>query len=253
MNKKKLNGKMALLANQRVKERDYWLKQLEGDWDKTHFPYDNKATTAETDEHHQKTEDPVKIERVTFRINRETVSAIQKISRGNDYALHTIATAALVALLNKYTGENDIVVGTPIYKQKSDSELINNMLILRSNLNESITFKELLIQVKETLAQAVEHQNYPLEVLAQQLERPYTPRQEAPLQETALLLKNIQPETYLPEAPNSTVFILEKKEDAVEGAVHYNPRRYRQDTIRRIAAHYTRLLQKAAGEVNIAL
>ncbi|MDT2241848.1 hypothetical protein P7H22_18045 [Paenibacillus larvae] len=52
-------------------------------------------------------------------------------------------------------------MGSPIYRQEGiDGEFINTMLPLRTPVVAGMSFKELLLQIRQTVADAVEHQNF---------------------------------------------------------------------------------------------
>ncbi|MDT2264297.1 hypothetical protein P7H12_12825 [Paenibacillus larvae] len=56
-------------------------------------------------------------------------------------------------------------MGSPIYRQEGiDGEFINTMLP-RTRVEAGMSFKELLLQIRQTVADAVEHQNFPIDLL----------------------------------------------------------------------------------------
>ena len=82
--------------------------------------------------------------------------------------------AAFQTLLYRYTGQEDIVVGSPIAnRNRSEMEgLIGffvNTLVLRTDLSGSPTFCELLQRVRKTALEAYEHQDLPFEKLVEEL------------------------------------------------------------------------------------
>jgi non-ribosomal peptide synthetase component F len=84
-------------------------------------------------------------------------------------------TAAFQALLSRYTGQDDILVGSPV-AGRSRLELENligffvNMVVLRSDLRSQPTFRELLKQVRESALGAYAHQDLPFEKLVEELQ-----------------------------------------------------------------------------------
>ena len=73
------------------------------------------------------------------------------IGNGSEYGVFIILVAALNCLLYKYTGNEDIIVGSPVFKQDVRREYFNHDLILRNALYGDMTFKELLLRVRNTL------------------------------------------------------------------------------------------------------
>jgi len=105
-----LAGKAAVDAIRYGKEGGYWLKKFSGDLKKTGFPYDY------TDSHRQ----PLKQvkDTVKFQMPPQMVSKLTELSKGLEHRLYMILTASLLTLLYQYTGENDMIIGTPIFQQE---------------------------------------------------------------------------------------------------------------------------------------
>ena len=225
-------GQREIAAGQNTKERDYWLNKLSGDHERSSFPFDTGKRPA--GEHVN--------ESVKFKFPEELFSKLIKLGKGSDYTLHIILVSAVAVLLEKYTGIRDSIVGTPIYKQEIEGNFINTVLVLRNLLEDNMTFKELLLQAKQTIIEAVEHQNYPLETLAYKLEIPVSP-DECPLFDVLILLENIHDRKYIHSLHPAIVFAFRKDEEGLEGTLEYRADSYEKTTIRRIIDHFTHLLQ----------
>ena len=184
---KNYSAELSLAASINIKESEYWLKNLSGELIKTNFPYDHPGT-------HLKEKC---VDRVTFDLPGILFSKVMKLVKGSDVRLHMVLVAGVVALLNKYTGMNDIILGAPVYKQEIEGNFVNTVLILRNRLGNHTTFKELLLQVRETIAAAAEHQNYPIETLLFKLEIPYSKDDTFPLFDVVVLLENIHDLKYI--------------------------------------------------------
>lgn len=104
----------------------------------------------------------------TFKINSTKTKQLNDLSNNHDVTLFMTLLSALNILLQKYSGQNDICIGTPIANRtRSEVEpLIGffvNTLALRSDLSEDLSFIELLKQVKKTTLSAYENQDVPFE------------------------------------------------------------------------------------------
>jgi amino acid adenylation domain-containing protein/non-ribosomal peptide synthase protein (TIGR01720 family) len=229
-------------ANQNVKERQYWLRQLCGDWSPGCFPHDDQRDVSGA--HRQEAKQP---DRLTFPVADPLAARLLEVGKGDDRSLHVVLTAALALLLYRYTGSRDIVIGTPIYRQKgtgADSgsgSFINTAVALRIRLTGALTVKELLIRVRQTVLEAVEHQDYPLEILAEQLQST-APGQASPLFAVAILVESIQAADYLHHLPLHTTFAFRRSAASIEGEIGYNARLYERTAVERIAAHFTNLV-----------
>ena len=224
-------------ASQKVKERDYWLNRLAGEWQKTVFYY-----------HGLESRDSQSFEHQTFGFSftGEMFSDLMRLSSGSDRRLFMILLAQLLVLLYKYTGSIDIIIGAPIYRQEVEGNFVNTVLTLRNTIGPGITFKQLLLQVRQVLVEAVEHQNYPIESLLHKLDLPVSPESEAdfPLFDITILLENVHNKSYIDHIPTSMSFNFRRTDHAVEGVVEYNPARYHAAAVEQIARHYQYLVHR---------
>ena len=94
---------LLIAARQKVKERDYWLDKLSGNPVISNFFYDNKMDGNKKNR-----------ETIDFKLQGDVFLKLMEFSKGSDHTLHMILTAALVLLVNKYTGNQDNIIGTPI-------------------------------------------------------------------------------------------------------------------------------------------
>ncbi|MCP4154363.1 MAG: amino acid adenylation domain-containing protein, partial [bacterium] len=133
-----------------------------------------------------------------------------------------------------YTGSGDIIVGDPIYKQETESDFSNTVLVLRNNITGSMTFKQLLMQVRQTVVDAVENYSYPVEILAEQLGY-HNSKDDFPLFEIALMLENIHDKKHLGHIPYRMLFVFKRNSDTIEGRLEYDPAYYQETSAERIA------------------
>jgi len=226
-------------ANQNIKDRDYWLKKLAGDIEKSYFPYDKEPTgqTAPTG--------PA-FASVSFGFPGKITAKLLELTRGSDYALHIYLAAGIVLLLHDYTGMEDILVGTPIYKQDIKGEFINRVILLRNRLRDNMTIKEMLVQVKQNITEAVEHQNYPLGMLPEQLNLPDDEEDYGfPLFDTAMLLENLQDKKYLAQINHNMRFSFSRNDSTLIGNIEYNSQLYEKTTTEKISSHFIELMEQA--------
>ncbi|UCH94577.1 MAG: AMP-binding protein, partial [Candidatus Aminicenantes bacterium] len=246
MRNNNIPGELAVAARHYAREKQYWEKKLSGDLVKTGFPYDKPGPKGIS-------EDKVPMEAVKLRFTGQLYSKLMWTSNGDDHMLHMILTAGLVVLLNKYTGNRDIIVGVPIYKQDSEGEFVNTVLALRDYIEDCMTFKELLYQVKQTIMEADENQNYPLETLLYRLNinKPAV-ENDFSLFDIVILLENIHDKKYIQHIkPHMIIsFNNNRTGEALECIWEFNTLLYEPGSVRKIAAHFTTLLQEALFNVD---
>jgi amino acid adenylation domain-containing protein len=232
-------GEIAAAAAENIQAKNYWMNQLSGQWEKSSFPFDYIKKNLEEQK---------KIQSFRFQLQGELFHGLMKLCNRIDYSLHIILVGLITVLLEKYTGNNDIILGTPIYKQKISGKFINTILPLRNSTHEQMTFKELIIQVKETLMEAIQNQNYPISALLNDLAME-PGRDEFPLFDIVLLLENIHDRGYIRHIPTNVLFSFNRTEDSVTGVIEYNSLLYEKTTIERIASHFLCALREVLANL----
>jgi len=231
-----VSTKQAIAAAQNIKEREYWQTKMAGVPGKSHFSYDFNETSGR----------PHQMESMQIKFPDELFNKLMHLSNHYDYTLYMILVSGLIVLLDKYTygGNRDFIVGAPIYKQEVEGDFINTVLPLRNHLENRTTFKELLLQVKDTVLEANKYQNFPIQSILELLDMPLS-GEEFPLFDIAILLENIHNREYLRDIPLNMIFTLQRTGTTLEGTVEYNAALYRQSTLERIATHFIRVLAEA--------
>ena len=140
---KQLSDRHIIAAEQNTNARDYWLNILSEDFHKSYLPYDTINFS-----------DKRQMENERFLFSGDIFKNLMKLRNGYDSILHVVLVAAINVLMSKYVSKSDITIGTPIYKQRQDGEFINTILAIRNQFNGEMTFKNLLVQVKQSIDQA---------------------------------------------------------------------------------------------------
>lgn len=242
MTEKNISTELKIAESKFVKEKEYWRRKLSGEFEKVFFPRDYKtflpgeSTTGV----------------ITFTFSGELFSRMTALSSDSLPNLHMVLTAALVALLAKYTGNKDITVGTAIDKQHTEEQLINKILPLRVPLTNDMTFKELLLAVRKTINEAIENQNYPIETLISQLNLT-SPGDEFPLFDVSIILENIQDKKYLEHIHHGICFSFLRRPESIEAEVRYCTDWYDRKIIKRLARHFICLLEDTLFNVEIKI
>ena len=107
-------------------------------------------------------------------------AALQGFCRREGVTKFMTMLAAFYALLSRYSGEADIVVGTSVANRRlKETEsligMIVNTIILRMDLSGNPSFRQLLKRVRETTLEAFDHQDMPFEKLVEELKPPRDP------------------------------------------------------------------------------
>ncbi|MBV9998817.1 MAG: AMP-binding protein, partial [Verrucomicrobia bacterium] len=112
---------------------------------------------------------------VPVRISEEVTAGLRLLAREHGATLFMAVLAAFSLLLGRYTGQDCVVVGSPVAgRTRSELEgLIGffvNTIVLRCDLRGGPTFRELLARIKQTAIRAYAHQDLPFEKLVENLQ-----------------------------------------------------------------------------------
>ncbi|HKG15027.1 MAG TPA: amino acid adenylation domain-containing protein [Pyrinomonadaceae bacterium] len=185
---------------------------------------------------------------------------LKALSRGEGATLYMTLLAAFDVLLWRYSGQTDILVGSPIAnRNRAETEpLIGffvNTLVLRARVDERRSFRELLARVKDVCLGAYAHQDVPFEKLVEELQ-PERSLSRTPLFQVMFALQNApMPVLKLDDLKLSLADIagetakfdltlsLEESRGGLSGALEYNGDLFDAHAVRRMAGHYRRLLE----------
>jgi len=128
-----------------------------------------------------------------------TLKAVNQLARQEGATLFMVLLAALNTLFARYTGQTDILIGSPIANRTRPEleSLIGffvNTLVLRTHWEHPITFREMLAQVRQTTLDAYAHQDLPFEQLVAALQ-PERNLSTTPFFQVMLVLQNVPQRT----------------------------------------------------------
>ncbi|MEH2247202.1 amino acid adenylation domain-containing protein [Nostoc sp.] len=191
----------------------------------------------------------------------QTLSAsLKELSHQQGVTLFMTLLAAFGTILYRYTGQEDILIGSPIAgrKQVETEGLIGffvNTLAIRTNLSGNPSFRQLLSQVREVTLKAYAHQDLPFEKLVEELQ-PERDLSHSQLFQVMFAFHNTPSELW--ELPGLTITPLEVHNDAakfeltldlketsegIKGGIEYNTDLFDPTTIARMLGHFQTLLE----------
>ncbi|HEY9401293.1 MAG TPA: amino acid adenylation domain-containing protein [Pyrinomonadaceae bacterium] len=221
-----------------------------------------------------------------FTIDAELSGKLKKLSQENGATLYMTLLAAYQVLLSRYSGQEDILVGSLVASGRNRAEyaklvgFLDNQIVLRANLAENSTFKEFLAQVRQTVLDAFEHQQFPFTQLVERLQ-PARDASRSPIYQTMFILQRAQ----LPEEVGLLGFglglmkarvelsgltlesldfdrrvagglagqldqtlIVADINGILEGSLQYNPDVFDADSIARMAEHFQTILRAVVAD-----
>jgi amino acid adenylation domain-containing protein len=204
----------------------------------------------------------------TFQLPAKLLEQLKTMGREQQATLFMILEAAFMALLHRYTGQDDIVVGTPI-SGRTHSETQNliglflNTVLLRAKFNDRQNFLSLVQQVRERALGAYAHPDLPFERLVAELAPDRDPSR-MPLFQVMFILHNSEGVSQVSKASGNQeletgtskfdlTLILSESEKGLEGLFEYSSDLFEPATIRRLAGYYSRLLEAGVANPNQAI
>jgi len=197
--------------------------------------------------------------RQSIRFSAPLLESLNSLSRQEGVSLFVTLLAAFQTLLHRYTGQDDIVVGSPIAgRGRSEIEgLIGcfiNTLALRSDFSGNPTFRALLGRVRSTVLDALAHQELPFEKLVETLQPERDPSRN-PLFQVMLVLNNTKlnlnqfgeleasPVAFeSPTAKFDLTLAVTEFETGLKAHLEYNTDLFDPATIERMVGHLETLL-----------
>ena len=232
------------------KQLTYWRNQLDGAPPVLDLPIDHPRPAAQT-----------------FRGACEWTKLppalsekINALSQSGGFTPYMILLAAFQTLLHRYTGQEDIVIGSPVAGRgraclEKVIGLFVNMLVLRTKLDGNPGFFELLHRTQTTVLEAIAHQDLPFEKLVEELQ-PERSASYSPLVQVMFALQDELSDnlklpglqiSQFPVDPGTAkfdlTFTIVKSGPVFNCCAEYNTDLFEPDTVRRMLGHYEKLLE----------
>ncbi|MDM9379445.1 amino acid adenylation domain-containing protein [Chlorogloeopsis sp. ULAP01] len=233
----------------------YWKQKLQDELPVLNLPTDRPRSPVQTFNGTQ----------AKLVLSQTLTKALKKLSHQEGVTLFMTLLAAFKTLLYRYTGQTDILVGSPIANRnraetKSLIGFFVNVLVLRTDLSGDLNFQELLARVKSTALEAYIHQDLPFEKLVKELQ-PSRDLSYNPLFQVMFVLQNLpKPNLNLTdvsvnyeEGYNGTskfdlTLFMEDCERGLIATCEYNTDLLNADTINRMLGHFQTLLESIVSD-----
>jgi amino acid adenylation domain-containing protein len=195
-----------------------------------------------------------------FSLPPDLVSELKELSRRENVTLFMTLAAAFQVLLQRYSGQDDIVMGTlgtgrSRLEPEGFNGLSTNTLVLRANLSGNPSFRALLAQVREVTLGAYAHQYLPFDKLVEALSLPRG-RNLHPLFQVMFIVRSVandklQVNEIAPEllkahtetAQFDLILDLSETPQGWEGSLGYAADLFEAATVARLIGHFQTLLE----------
>ncbi|WP_324658739.1 amino acid adenylation domain-containing protein [Bacillus velezensis] len=244
------------------KQEAYWLKRLEGELPVLELPADKPRPAVRSFAGGS----------VSCTLDAETASGLHRIARDHGSTLYMVLLAAYNTLLARLSGQEDIIVGSPIAgRPHKDLEpilgMFVNTLAIRTEPKGDKRFTDYLAEVRQAALEAYEHQDYPFEELVERLgvQRDMS---RNPLFDAMFVLQNMERESlvlnklHLTQAADTshktakfdaTLYASEGSDGSISFDFEFNTDIYQKQTIEKWLSYFTRILTKVIENQAIPL
>src|SRR5215217_5124193 len=238
----------------------YWRQQLGGTLPILELPTDRPRPALQT---YNGTS-------LSFSLSPVLSQSLKALCKQEGVTLFMMLLAVFKVLLYRYTGQEDLIVGSPIanrHRQELEGLIgfFVNTLAMRTDLSGNPTFRELVERVRDTALGAYGHQDLPFEYLVEQLQ-PNRDLSHSPLVQVLFVLENT-PEHKL-ELPGLVLTPLKSNAETakfdltlyfddpgseLQGTLEYNTDLFDKDTIALMAQHLQTLLEGIVGNPSVRI
>ncbi|BAY29461.1 amino acid adenylation domain-containing protein [Nostoc carneum NIES-2107] len=144
---------------------EYWQKQLKGELPILDLPTNKLRPPVQSYQGNS----------AIFKLDTELIAQLQQLQKSAKVPLYIIMQAAFFVLLYRYTGQEEILLGTTMTGRSASRKFheiigyLSNIAVLRGYLAPQLTFRELLSQLNQVVLGALRHQDAPFSLLVEKL------------------------------------------------------------------------------------
>ncbi|WP_448269191.1 non-ribosomal peptide synthetase [Nostoc sp. DSM 114159] len=226
-------------SNDLLSQKIYWINKLSGELPETNLMLDYVRPSFPTDRNKS----------LSFDLSNDLSKAIIKLAKGSYFSTYLILVSALNILLQKYTRNNDVIIGIPIYEENCTGCVNSKVIPLRTQVTHQLSFKDFIFEVKDAIIGAFNNQNYNFNELIKLLELSTSPNR-CPIFDIVVLLENIHSKKDLNQLNNDiTVCFSVNGEDIIIN-VEYKEHLFQSENIKLMIRYYANGLESIIKNVN---
>ncbi len=196
-----------------------------------------------------------------FILPTATVFGLKHLASAENASLFMILLVIFKALLFRHTRQNDLVIGSP-FNDRNTVELERivglfvNMMALRTQLSGSMSWRELVRSVRQTVLEAQENHGVPFEKIIEKV-RPERSLSRSPLFQASFTLQNTPGSSNFDVSSATSKFdvslYMYDAGETIGGALEYRTDLFEESTIERMASHFTMLAASVASDADACI
>jgi len=151
-----------LLSTKKYKvQRDYWVNYL--------YDLEVQQMIKPGFDGNGRRSSTVRQEEIRYSLQPGVTGKLIKLSRDSDVTLYVVLLSAFMVFLSRYTGRADVYLGSPVYKENPDEHLLNDFVVLRMIIREEMSFKDVLVSMRDNFIKSCENRGYPFDKIIEEL------------------------------------------------------------------------------------
>ncbi|WP_315828614.1 MULTISPECIES: HAD-IIIC family phosphatase [unclassified Bradyrhizobium] len=237
------------------RQADYWKNRLAGAPPALKLPTDRARTIVQSHSG----------DSIPFGLSADLTRSFAKLARQEGATLFMALLAAFQLLLERHSGEQDLVVGSPI-AGRTHHELegligpFANIVAIRTSLSGAQSFRDLIQRVKAAALEAYAHQDIPFEKVVEELNPARDPSHQ-PIFQVMFALENLPKDTFdlsglklsrierpIVASKFDLSVMLHEEDQGIRGHFEFATDLFERRTVERLANHYQSLLEKIVSE-----
>ncbi len=195
-------------------------------------------------------------------------AALSKVAQQAGASKFMVLLAAFKVLLHRYSGQTDLLVGSPmsrrtLHETENLIGLFLNVSVLRTDVSGDPTFREFLQRVRQTTLEAFANQSVPFEKIVEELQ-PSRDLSRTPFFQVMFTLQDpatppltlgggVRAEAFeldLDVSPYELTLLMQEKDGGLEATLEYKTELFSAETIDRMLQHYQTLLEGVAENLD---
>ncbi len=242
------------------KQKQYWINRFSDEIPVLNMPTDFKRPLMQSFEG----------DSISFKLDKELTKVLNIISKETQSTMYMVLLSGINILLSKYSGQEDIIVGSPI-EGRSHADLQKligvfvNTLAMRNYPDGNMTYEKFLKEVKENALEAYSNQVYQFDELVDKLSIARDISRN-PLFDVMFTMQNFDSDYvelkelifkgYNQEnkiAKFDLEFSASEMEENIMIYVQYSTKLYKRKTIERMIEHFINILKAVTADIKIKL
>ncbi|WP_051650614.1 non-ribosomal peptide synthetase [Lachnoclostridium phytofermentans] len=241
-----LNNKLKderLSLEKRFQDKQYWNRIFENLTSQPCIQYDlNEETTTEP-----------QYDDVLVPFTKDIYESLAKTSNHNNFIVLIYLISILNVTLYKYNRYEEIMVGTPAFHNGNEVEKHNNLIALKLKINGQMKFRDILNHVKNSVMEAMKHQDYSLQDIYNNF---FNTTEGVPAAFVSFFFDKVHPSMDVvihKDSQSKLSFVFEGEDVNFKGYLHYDSNVYLKSTMERIANLFNRIMIQVMSDMDILI